>query len=125
MGLNLRGIQWPVHESQLQAIISALQSNEVAHLGIKAEGLDKLEAEANKAIEMIQTIVTDFEEGQIFKGKVVSIKEFGAFIEFAPGKEGMVHISELSWSRIKHPSCNIHILRGNYHVIYGNTLHCG
>ena len=41
MGLNLRGIQWPVHESQLQAIISALQSNEVAHLGIKADGLDK------------------------------------------------------------------------------------
>ena len=48
------------------------------------------------AVDMIQTIVTDFEEGQIFKGKVVSIKEFGAFIEFAPGKEGMVHISKIS-----------------------------
>ena len=50
----------------------------------------------DKAVEMIKIIVTDFEEGQIFKGKVVSIKEFGAFIEFAPGKEGMVHISKIA-----------------------------
>ena len=56
----------------------------------------------NKAIEMIEIITTDFEEGQIFKGKVVSIKEFGAFIEFAPGKEGMVHISKIAKERINH-----------------------
>ena len=56
----------------------------------------------DKAIEMIKTIVTDFEEGQIFKGKVVSIKEFGAFVEFAPGKEGMVHISKIAKQRIEH-----------------------
>ena len=56
----------------------------------------------DKAIEMIQTIVTDFEEGQVFKGKVVSIREFGAFVEFAPGKEGMVHISKISKERIEH-----------------------
>lgn len=56
----------------------------------------------NKAIKMINTIVTDFEEGQIFEGKVISIKEFGAFIEFAPGKEGMVHISKISKERIEH-----------------------
>ena len=54
------------------------------------------------AVNMIKTIVTEFEEGQIFKGKVVSIKEFGAFIEFAPGKEGMVHISKISKERIAH-----------------------
>jgi polyribonucleotide nucleotidyltransferase len=53
-----------------------------------------------KAIEMIEMIVTDFEEGQIFTGTVVSIKEFGAFIEFAPGKEGMVHISKIAKERI-------------------------
>ncbi|MDE6925919.1 MAG: polyribonucleotide nucleotidyltransferase [Acetatifactor sp.] len=53
-----------------------------------------------KAVEMVKIIVTDFEEGQIFKGKVVSIKEFGAFIEFAPGKEGMVHISKIAKERI-------------------------
>ena len=54
----------------------------------------------NKAIEMIKIITTDFAEGQIFTGTVVSIKEFGAFVEFAPGKEGMVHISKISKERI-------------------------
>ena len=63
-------------------------------------GTDK--AMMDKAIEMIRIITTDFEEGQIFKGKVVSIKEFGAFVEFAPGKDGMVHISKISKERINH-----------------------
>ena len=61
-------------------------------------GTDKDKME--QAIDMIRTITTDFEEGQIFTGTVVSIKEFGAFIEFAPGKEGMVHISKISKERI-------------------------
>ena len=61
-------------------------------------GTDK--AMMNKAVEMIEIITTDFEEGQIFTGKVISIKEFGAFLEFAPGKEGMVHISKISKERI-------------------------
>ena len=56
----------------------------------------------DQAVEMIKIITTDFEEGQIFKGKVISIKEFGAFIEFAPGKEGMVHISKICKERINH-----------------------
>ena len=55
-----------------------------------------------KAIDLIKIIVTDFEAGQILIGKVVSIKEFGAFIEFAPGKEGMVHISKIAKERINH-----------------------
>ena len=54
----------------------------------------------NSAIEMIKIITTEFEEGQILTGTVVSIKEFGAFIEFAPGKEGMVHISKIAKHRI-------------------------
>ncbi|MCI9662404.1 MAG: polyribonucleotide nucleotidyltransferase [Lachnospiraceae bacterium] len=54
----------------------------------------------DKAVEYIKTIVTDYQEGQIFKGIVVSIKEFGAFVEFAPGKEGMVHISKIARERI-------------------------
>ena len=61
-------------------------------------GTDK--AKIAEAIHMIETITTDFEEGQIFTGTVVSIKEFGAFIEFAPGKEGMVHISKIAKERI-------------------------
>ena len=59
-----------------------------------------------KGMEMakkyINTIVSEFEEGQILDGVVVSIKEFGAFIEFAPGKEGMVHISKIANRRIDH-----------------------
>lgn len=55
----------------------------------------------SEAIKTIGIIVTDFEKGQVFEGKVISIKEFGAFIEFAPGKEGMVHISHISNERIK------------------------
>ena len=58
------------------------------------------QAMIDEAIRMIRLIVTEFEEGQIFEGKVVSIKEFGAFLEFAPGKEGMVHISKLSRERV-------------------------
>ena len=65
----------------------------VSVCGIEQAGMDQ-------AVKMIQTITTDFEEGQIFEGKVISIKEFGAFIEFAPGKEGMVHISKISKERI-------------------------
>ena len=53
-----------------------------------------------KAIDTIQIIASDFEQGQYYTGKVVSIKEFGAFLEFAPGKEGMVHISKISRERI-------------------------
>ncbi len=61
-------------------------------------GTDK--AAMDEAVRLINIIVTDFEKGQVFTGKVVSIKEFGAFIEFAPGKEGMVHISKIARERI-------------------------
>ena len=54
----------------------------------------------DEAVRLIKVITTDFEAGQVFTGKVVSIKEFGAFVEFAPGKEGMVHISKIAKERI-------------------------
>ena len=63
-------------------------------------GTDK--AKMDEAKKMIEIITTDFEKGQFFEGKVVSIKDFGAFIEFAPGKEGMVHISKIANERINH-----------------------
>lgn len=63
-------------------------------------GTDK--AMMDEAIRLIEIITTDFEKGQIFEGTVVSIKDFGAFIEFAPGKEGMVHISNICRRRINH-----------------------
>ena len=62
-----------------------------------------LDSEAiEEAKRLIKIITTDFEEGQIFEGVIVSIKEFGAFVEFAPGKEGMVHISSIVKERINH-----------------------
>ena len=53
-----------------------------------------------EAKRMVEIIASDFEQGQILTGQVVSIKEFGAFVEFAPGKEGMVHISKICKERI-------------------------
>ena len=53
-----------------------------------------------EAQRLITIIVSEFEEGKIYEGTVVSIKDFGAFIEFAPGKEGMVHISKLAKERV-------------------------
>ena len=55
-----------------------------------------------EARRLIEIIVTDFYEGQQLEGEVISIKEFGAFVEFAPGKEGMVHISKIANERINH-----------------------
>ena len=66
----------------------------VSICGTDKEGMDK-------AAKLIHTIVTDFEAGQVFEGKVVSIKEFGAFLEFAPGKEGLVHISKIAKQRVE------------------------
>ena len=60
------------------------------------------QAMMDEARKIIYIIVTDFEAGQVLEGKVVSIKEFGAFIEFAPGKEGMIHISKISKERVNH-----------------------
>ncbi len=67
----------------------------VSVCGNDAEGMDK-------AIEMIKMITSEFVEGEKYTGSVVSIKEFGAFVEFAPGKEGMVHISKIAKERINH-----------------------
>ena len=75
--------------------IDITDEGNVSICGVDAENMEK-------ARQMIATIVTDFEAGMVLEGDVVSIKEFGAFIEFAPGKEGMVHISKISKERINH-----------------------
>lgn len=63
----------------------------------------------DEAARLIMTIVTDFEAGQLLDGVVVSTKEFGAFVEFAPGKEGMVHISKISKERIDKVEDVLHV----------------
>ena len=75
--------------------IDITDEGNVSICGVDAENMEK-------ARQMIAMIVTDFEAGMVLEGDVVSIKEFGAFIEFAPGKEGMVHISKISKERINH-----------------------
>lgn len=68
----------------------------------------------DKAISIIKNIVTEVEAGMIFTGKVVRIMEFGAFVELAPNKDGMVHISKLSDKRVaKVGGCCEHRRRGN------------
>ena len=69
------------------------ESGKVSICGTDADGM----ALAKKYINII---TTDFEEGQVLEGTVVSMKEFGAFLEFAPGKEGLVHISKIANRRI-------------------------
>lgn len=61
-------------------------------------GADK--AKADQAVAIIRSIVEPVQEGQVFKGKVVRLMNFGAFVEFAPGKEGLVHISQLAHERV-------------------------
>ena len=55
----------------------------------------------NKALQIVHTIANDPEVGAIYKGKVVRIMDFGAFVEIAPGKDGLVHISKLDKSRVE------------------------
>ena len=75
--------------------IDITDEGSVSICGVDADSMEQ-------ARQMIATIVTDFEAGMVLEGDVVSIKEFGAFIEFAPGKEGMVHISKIAKQRIDH-----------------------
>ena len=75
--------------------IDITDDGNVSICGTDAENMEK-------AKKMIAIIVTDLEAGMVLEGDVVSIKEFGAFVEFAPGKEGMVHISKIAKQRIEH-----------------------
>ena len=71
--------------------------NEDGNVFVSGLALDK----ANQAIAIINTIAHDPEIGAIYKGKVVSIKTFGAFVEIAPGKDGLCHISKLDNQRVE------------------------
>lgn len=55
----------------------------------------------DKALEMINAIVELPEEGKVYTGKVRSILDFGAFVEFMPNRDGLLHISEISWERLE------------------------
>ena len=84
--------------------IKALQENAECVINIEDDGTVSVSAE-NKAkldiaISQIKAVVQDPEVGTVFDGKVTKILDFGAFVEFAPGREGLVHISQLAWERV-------------------------
>lgn len=72
---------------------------EVDSMGvITVSAVDKTSIDA--AIERINSIIEQPEEGKVYKGTVKSITSFGAFVEILPGKQGLLHISELDWQRV-------------------------
>ena len=65
---------------------------------VTVAGLDALKCE--EAVKLVEAITFEPEVGMEFEGKVTRLMAFGAFVEFAPGREGLVHISELEWHRV-------------------------
>jgi len=65
---------------------------------VTVAGLDALKCE--EAVKLVEAITFEPEVGMEFEGKVTRVMAFGAFVEFAPGREGLVHISELEWHRV-------------------------
>jgi len=84
--------------------VNKIQDETGAKLDIEYDGKITITADtkeaANTAKEMVEYLTADVEIGKIYKGKVTRIKDFGAFVEILPGKEGLVHISQLADRRI-------------------------
>jgi len=76
--------------------ITITEENEAGVVDIFGENKESMEA----ALNWIKGITTVPEAGKVYQGKVVSILEFGAFVQILPGKEGLLHISELDWKKI-------------------------
>jgi polyribonucleotide nucleotidyltransferase len=85
-------------------VIRAIQSETNTKIEIDDSGLVKIaafsQAEGDAALEMVNEIVMDPEEGQIYEGTVVKVMDFGAFVQIRPGTDGLVHISQLATSRV-------------------------
>ena len=79
------------------AIIAIDEEGEQGIVEGAAPGRDSIQ----KALDMINAIVAQPEEGEVYTGKVVSIMEFGAFVEFMPNRDGLLHISEIGWERFE------------------------
>jgi polyribonucleotide nucleotidyltransferase len=79
-----------------------------AKVDINDEGIIKIASpngdSIKKAYDMIWSIVAEPEEGQVYKGKVVKIVDFGAFVNFFGKRDGLVHVSQIENRRLNHPS---------------------
>ena len=90
-GEVIQGIQ-----EETGAVITIDEIDGKGEIEISAANIDSI----NAAVERIKAIIAVPEEGKEYTGKVVSILEFGAFVEFMPGRDGLLHISEISWDRL-------------------------
>ena len=82
-------------------VIRAIQSETETRIDISDDGTVKIAATGLKALEAVKAIAMDPEEGAIYEGKVVKTTDFGAFVQLAPGTDGLVHISQLANYRVK------------------------
>jgi polyribonucleotide nucleotidyltransferase len=94
-GKVIQGIQ-----ARTGTTITIEEKDGKGHVLISGVGMDKV----NAALKIVKGIVTDPEEGEEFEATVVTIMAFGAFVEFLPSKEGLVHVSELAWHRVENPA---------------------
>jgi polyribonucleotide nucleotidyltransferase len=89
-------------------VINKITAETGAEIDIKEDGLITVAASdtenIEKAINWIKSLTEEPEVGRIYEGKVVSIKDFGAFVNILPGIDGMVHISQLSHERVEQVS---------------------
>ena len=91
-GKNIQKLQ-----EETKTVISIEERDDIGYVQISSVNKESLEA----AVARIKMIVAIPEKGEIYKGKVKSITSFGAFVEIMPGKEGLLHISEISWNRLQ------------------------
>ena len=91
-GEVIQGIQ-----EETGASVSIDEIDGKGEIQISAANVDSIQA----AVDRIKAIIAVPEEGQIYTGTVRSILEFGAFVEFMPGRDGLLHISEISWDRLE------------------------
>jgi polyribonucleotide nucleotidyltransferase len=90
-GKNIQKLQ-----EETKTVISIEERDEIGYVEISSVNKESLDA----AVRRIKLIIAIPEKGEIYKGKVKSITSFGAFVEIMPGKEGLLHISEISWTRL-------------------------
>ena len=91
-GKIIQGIQ-----EESGAIVTIEEEGQTGHIEVSAPGKEAID----KALARIKAIVAQPEEGEVYTGKISSILDFGAFVEFMPGRDGLLHISEISWDRVE------------------------
>ncbi len=106
-----RIVSFMIHPEKIRDVIGTggkVINKIIAETGVKIDIEDSglvmiasTDAEGmKKAVEWVKNLTREFKAGEVFKGKVTRIMDFGAFVELTPGHEGLVHISELAWHRV-------------------------